>query len=281
MIPLEEAPFSYYVWGSSDKPTLVFLHANSFGAAMYRPFLAPLTEAYRILALDIPGCGGSRWEGYMHSWDQLTVYLARFLDYLEIRTPVVAMGHSIGAVVSFYLAVEAPQRLSKVVMLDPVLPAPGRMLFFKLAKLTGSLERIPIIRRTRRRRCCFPSPQAAVEHYRRRAPFNTWQPEFLQLYVQTCFYHTPGGEIKLVCTPEREASIYQAMPTDSWRRLKRLQTPALIVVGHESDVLTTAVRQKLATWGPPLSFQEVPGSHLFPFEHPKTGIKPILDYLKS
>ncbi len=279
MTSLEAAPFSYYSWGQEGNPVLVFLHANSFGAAMYEPFLAPLTEQFHVLGLDIPGCGGSRWDGMMQSWDQLAVYLARFLDYLEIRTPIVAMGHSIGAVASFYLAVKAPHRFHKIVMLDPVLPAGTRLMLFRLVKLAKRPEWVPIIKRTRRRRCCFPSPKAALEHYQQREPFKSWQPTFLKLYVETCFQATPSGEIQLVCSPEREVSIYQAMPTDSWRRLRKLRTPTLIVAGRDTDVLTPKVKERLAGWGPPIQLREVPGSHLFPFEFPEAGIQPILDYL--
>jgi len=91
----------------------------------------------------------------------------------------------------------------------------------------------------------------------------------------------PSGEIQLVCSPEREVSIYQAMPTDSWRRLRKLRTPTLIVAGRDTDVLTPKVKERLAGWGAPIQFREVPGTHLFPFEFPEAGIQPILDYLKS
>jgi hypothetical protein len=60
----------------------------------------------------------------------------------------------------------------------------------------------------RKRRVLWASPEAMLESFRGRPPFDRWQPEVLHDY---CGYGLlpQNGEYLLACPPEAEASVYE------------------------------------------------------------------------
>lgn len=267
-------------WGTPGKPVLHFLHANSYCAGMYAPFLEPLFSEYDIYALEIPGHGRSGWSGKMERWSDLADYLIRYLDQAEFSKPVIGMGHSIGGVATVMAAVERPDLFSKLALLDPVLLPPKMLLMIKLANFFHYQYSMPLIKSAHRRRRHFPSRQAVLEQYGKKRAFKYWQPEFLKAYVECGFRPDKKGGVELSCSPDLEISIYRSIPTNVWRYIKRLQAPTLILGGEHTDTLLPASRKKLARRAPEIVTKTVPGGHLFPFEYPAQAMQQIKEFLK-
>ena len=74
----------------------------------------------RVLAWDAPGYGGS--DPVKADWPRAGDYAERlwaWLDALGAHTPVTLVGHSLGALMAARAAVQAPQRVQRLVLLSP------------------------------------------------------------------------------------------------------------------------------------------------------------------
>ncbi|WP_340638128.1 alpha/beta hydrolase [Salinicola tamaricis] len=117
---------------------LVFAHANGFTGASYRTLLAPLDERFELHVLERlahhPDFPVDR------NWRSLC---DEYLDAVRaVGRPVIAVGHSMGGVLSIMGACRAPEHFRAVVALDPPLLIGRDALLLKLAKLTGFIDRI-------------------------------------------------------------------------------------------------------------------------------------------
>ena len=94
-------------WGDRDGPTVVLLHGMLASAEYWRE-VACLLPGRRVIALDLLGFGASPRPGsaeYDYA-DHCAAVLAT-LAGLDVREPVVLVGHSMGALIALRLAVDS------------------------------------------------------------------------------------------------------------------------------------------------------------------------------
>ncbi|MGQ0837664.1 alpha/beta fold hydrolase [Actinokineospora sp.] len=106
-----------HTFGPEDAAPLLALHGITGHGGRYRRLAEHQLAGRRVLAPDLRGHGRSPrlppWTLEQHAADLLAVLDAHRLD----SVPVV--GHSFGALVAIHLARLAPQRVRKLVLLDP------------------------------------------------------------------------------------------------------------------------------------------------------------------
>ncbi len=118
-------------WGNVGRPVdLIFVHANGFNARTYRNLLAPLGDAWRVLAPDLRGHGLTDLPtvpANRASWNDMRGDLIDLVASLS-GPPVVLAGHSMGGTLALLAAAQMPERVRAVVMLDPVILARSPLL---------------------------------------------------------------------------------------------------------------------------------------------------------
>ncbi len=233
---------------------------------MYETFLQPLFHDYHVLAPDLPGHGESRWDGLISAWQDLADYYIHILEKNPPQKPMLGMGHSIGGIVMMLMAIQRPDWFGKLILLDPVLlPRPILWIIggLRLVSMSGI---IPIARAAERRKSKFPSRQAAMDHYSKKAVFANWEPGLLETYVESCIHETDDGSLQLSCSPRLESSIYQSIPANVWSLPPQLQNETLILVGERSDTISQRGVQRLQNLMGNHVVKQIAGGHLFPFE---------------
>jgi len=270
---------SLHEYGSARRGTLLFLHANSYSAKLYQPFLKPLENDYRIWAPDLPGHGESRWAGRIQHWNDLADYYLQQIGPKLSRKPIIGMGHSIGGILILIMAIKQPAWFSRIILLDPVLLPKRLLLSLRLLHFFSLSHLIPLARASTRRKRLFPSREAALEHYSKKLVFSRWQAEFLQAYVDTCLHPTESGQYQLACAPQLESSIYQSLPLNAWSLPKKVPVPALYIIGDKSDTVNQRGFRRLQRLGGNHVVKSLAGGHLFPFEQPEASMHIIKDFL--
>lgn len=98
---------------------LVLLHGVGLQSAAWGPQVEKLSEHYHVVALDMPGHGGSDplFEG--GGLEAFVAWAAEALEALALG-PVSLAGHSMGALIAGGIAVEHPALVSRVALLNPV-----------------------------------------------------------------------------------------------------------------------------------------------------------------
>ena len=112
----------YDVTGEPDAPPMVLLHALGDSRADWAPVLARFARHHRVYAVDQRGHGDSDRPG-VYSFDALCADAVAFLDALEL-TGVTLVGHSMGGVVTYRVALARPDLVSRIVVED--VPPPYR-----------------------------------------------------------------------------------------------------------------------------------------------------------
>lgn len=273
VLTLPDGPMSGLRYGrQTGAPDLVFLHATGFNAETYTPLLAPLADRFSIVALDQRGHGLTKLPTdpeNLVSWHPYADDAARAIDLMvpDGAPPIVLAGHSMGGIVALLAAGARPAKVRGLLLLDPVLmPAIMRLTLY-----TGwgrrKAKAFSLAVGAAKRRAVFPSKAEAVATYATRKAFSTWQPGFLEAYVEGGFVPDAEG-VRLACAPEWESATFAAHRHNAWGVLKRLKMPVrLMAAGHGSTVKggLTKVRRV----APAVQGEVVEGTtHFFPMEKP-------------
>ena len=251
-------------FGDPKRPVdLIFVHANGFNAMTYRSLLAPLSGTLRIWAPDLRGHGLTRLPAdpaNRRSWTDHRDDLIALLDTLD-GPPVVLAGHSMGGTTALLAAAERPDRVSGLVLLDPVIWRRWVVMAFHLPLLDRAASRIPLVKSALRRRAVFDSREQAMTAYTGRGAFRGWPEVMLADYLSDGLIETGEG-LTLACPPEWEASNYAAQSHDPWRALKRLDRPVRILRGEAGSTCHVPENPRGL---PHVTVETVPGgTHFFP-----------------
>ena len=218
-------------FGDVKRPVdLIFVHANGFNAMTYRSLLAPLSGTLRIWAPDLRGHGRTTLPADPNGrrgWTDHRDDLVALLDALD-GPPAVLAGHSMGGTSALLAAAERPERVSQLVLLDPVIWRQWMVTAFHLPLLDRLASRIPLVKSARRRRAVFDSREQAMAAYVGRGAFRGWPEIMLADYLADGLIETEAG-LALACPPEWEASNYASQSHDPWRAMKRLDRPVRIL----------------------------------------------------
>lgn len=103
-----------------EGPPVLFLHGNPTWSFLWRNVIPPIRDAgYRAIAPDLPGFGRSDKPSGLdwYSYDRHTEMLAPLLEDLDLRDATVVV-HDWGGPLGLRLAVEHPDRITRIVALD-------------------------------------------------------------------------------------------------------------------------------------------------------------------
>lgn len=105
--------------GSRDKPALVLIHGVVASLHTWDDWVPAFTADYRVIRFDVPGfglTGPTRDGGY--SAERMIKVFGLLLDYLGV-TKASLVGNSLGGYIAWNFALAQPQRVHKLVLIDP------------------------------------------------------------------------------------------------------------------------------------------------------------------
>ena len=113
-----------YEWGDAGRPPLVCLHGVTSHGLHFEQLAERLSDRFHVVALDLRGHGGSTWDPPWH----LEQHVA---DVLEAAPsgPATWLGHSFGGRIAYETAAASPDRVERLVLLDPAILIPPHVGF--------------------------------------------------------------------------------------------------------------------------------------------------------
>lgn len=252
----------------TGRPLLHVLHGNGFCGRVYAPMLEALAADFDLWLCDLPGHGDSDalplppdWNRFAHiALDTALNATARYGD-----VPRLAIGHSLGGVLTALMLAEPGQPFQRAVLLDPVLFPP-----VMLASMQLGLARFnPLARASARRRREWPSRAEAARALHGRGTYKGWTDAALQAFAEHALRDAPAGGVTLKCAPELEAAIFASCPRGLWPALRRVRTPTLILHGDDTmPFVHRGARHARATNAAAFDIERVDGGHCFMQQHP-------------
>jgi pimeloyl-ACP methyl ester carboxylesterase len=105
--------------GSRDKPALVLIHGVVASLHTWDDWMPAFTADYRVIRFDVPGFGltGPARDG-VYSAERMIKVFGLLLDYLGV-TKASLVGNSLGGYIAWNFALVQPQRVHKLVLIDP------------------------------------------------------------------------------------------------------------------------------------------------------------------
>lgn len=260
--------------------TLVFSHANGFPSGCYRVLFDIWREAgWQVHAL--PRIGHDPRYPVTSNWPHLRDELLRFIEH-EVKPagPVTLVGHSLGGLLSLLATCRKPALVQGLVMLDSPVVDGWRAHSLQVAKTAGFIKRVSPGKISQQRRYEWPSREDVYAHFASKHKFARWDPRVLQDYVASGFDEHDDGQVRLGFTREIETRIYNTLPHNLPRILKRHapKCPVAFIAGTQSEEL----RQATAAGSKALAkdlFRWFEGSHLYPFERPDDTAHLVLELI--
>ncbi len=260
-----------------DGVPLVFAHATGFHGRVWDAIIEKL-PAHPVHALDMRAHGQSGG-GPVTDWRVLASDVAELLA-VEGITGAVGIGHSMGAHTLLQVAADHPDAFRRLVLFDPVILAPefyapGQPLF------TADNPH-PAIRRKRD----FASPEAMIERFRTRDPYNLFDPRVFEDYCRFGLAPAPSGEgMELACSPEDEASVYASSRSNPGiiAAAKRVDIPVLVVRAlhtNLNDFKSSPTWPELAASLPQgVDLYRPDMTHFHPFQDPADAARIIGEFI--
>ena len=206
-----------------DGPPLLLTHGNGLNAGMWATVVPHLRPTFHCYGLDFRGHGAA---SQVHEripverrW--LVAEILAAVDAIG-GAPALAAGHSLGGATLLRTEQQHPGTLRACWAFEPVL-VPDTMEI--AAPPSGLIEA------SRRRRLVFASVHEAVERFRSKPPFAGCEPDAVWAYVETGTAPLPDGTVKLTCSGETEASIYETNERLDFAQFNAIECPVVVAAG--------------------------------------------------
>jgi pimeloyl-ACP methyl ester carboxylesterase len=251
---------------------VLFLHATGFNARTYHPLLEKLPNTIAWDAWDLRGHGTNPLPANpatLTGWDTYANDVIAALDRRGDKNIVLA-GHSMGAVTALLIAAKRPDLVRSLLMIDPPM-VPPRIHYY--AWLPGGRwmlrNLVPIAKNAGKRRAIFPDTESVRKAYAGRGAFKTWQPEFLDAYIQGGTRPAADGGIELCCAPAWEQATFAAFRHNAWGSLRKISCPLTLLVPEKSSTVAAQL-PRFRTCAPHAVIETVAGTtHFIPMERPE------------
>lgn len=250
---------------AGDGPAAHFYHANGFPAGLYRPLLTRLQQRFHLTALSMrPTWNNPGAPPQSRDWQ---IYASDLIAHLEHNSasPVVGIGHSMGAACTVMAAVRRPELFRSLILIEPV--TTSRLSAVLLKVLPSVLvQQFDPIRSTLVRREVWPSREDFVADCRQHRAYRRFDDEALQALKDYGVTEDPDGQYRLAFPRSWEAHNYMQPPylTPS---LMALKMPCMVVRTRPSVFCSDSSWREWQARCPELISVENPDyGHLLPIE---------------
>jgi 2-hydroxymuconate-semialdehyde hydrolase len=244
-----------YLAAGQGEP-LVLLHGASSAGISWYPVIAPLAAHYRVWAPDMVGHGESERAAGAYDRPYYSAWLAGFFDAIGLDSAHV-VGHSLGGAVALQFALDFPERLRRLVLVDAAALGRGVPVRVALAFLRSAL---------------FPS-QETGERLGRLAVYD---PRKLDP-----FFEEYGSRIRPMPRPGR--AFWRGGRTIAMvatEELQQLKPPTLIIWGREDLFLPVSHAERAAQAIPNARLHVIPeAGHVSFLDQPQAFCQAVLSFL--
>jgi len=207
--------------GPANGRTAVLLHGKNFCAATWQDTIATLAaEGFRIIAPDQIGfCKSSKPAGFQYSFHTLADLTDRLLTEAGVED-FTLIGHSTGGMLGIRYALLHPERVSQLVLVNP------------LGLNDTIAEGVPYAPLSQLRAAEAETDEASIRAYQRRVYYQgEWNARYEQWVDMLAGQYASEAGDTVREAQARTSDMIQTQPTA--HELDRLQVPTTLIIGQE------------------------------------------------
>ena len=206
----------HYLDEGTGGPTLVLLPGLTANAHSFDGLVAAgLGDHIRVLALDLRGRGETDQPDTYTLADHAADVVG-FLDALGIDR-VVLGGHSFGGLLTYDLAANHPERVSRCVVID----APAQIHPEVFDQIKPSLDRLDVT---------MPSWEHYLQFVKRMPYFDGWWDPAIERYYRADIRENPDGTVRARSRPEHIRAVINGFKDLDWLdAVRRITQPVLFL----------------------------------------------------
>jgi pimeloyl-ACP methyl ester carboxylesterase len=251
-------------------PPVLMAHGLGATKASFLPTVAALAGSHTCIAMDLPGFGDSD-KPLFAAYDAhfFSRWMAAALDGLEIQRADV-IGHSMGGRAAVELALRAPERVRRLVLLTPSLAWRRNREWVNLLRFVR--PELGVLQIT---------PRAVVERILDQIlpeAGSGWaaagKDEFLRAYL------TPAGRAAFYAAARQIYLEAPDGPHGFWTRLAELSPPSLWIWGRHDRLVPAAFKRHVAAVVPGSRHVSLQSGHVPQLERPREAHAAILQFLR-
>lgn len=250
------------------KPLIHFAHANGVPSKVYLKFFEALKDDFDIIY--VPLLGSDRRYPIDNHWNSLTQQLIDSIVQQAQGRPVIGLGHSLGALLTFKAAQQRPELFSQVIMMDPPFVTGNASLLLHIVKTLRlkMLDKLSPAGLSKHRRDHWESREQAAASLGSKSFYKDFDPECFQHYIDYALTEDPvRGGVELTISKYDEVALFNTNPSWYWLPQPKTKVPALLIVPKGSPFLQYKFPQQVGKkFNVPMHMAE--GGHMFPLEHP-------------
>ena len=269
--------------GPVDAPILHWAHANGFNGQTYDRVLRKLADRFNIYAWDTPGYGmtdkGSFYDetnpvlGYSYDLEALIIEL-----FKKHKRKILLGGHSIGGSLSLMVSKYIEEKISGLILADPVVINYHYQYLTKYLSPFGyDSSTLKLTKQALRKRDRWDSFETVLKSYTDRGIFTTWKGGFLKDYLLGGTKKDKNG-VYLSCNPKIEAASFKNTEIVATPKIiKGTRVPIVLLIAEIGS--TTAALNSFKRLVSLKQFEVIErGTHFFPMEQPDKLIYSIKDF---
>ena len=259
--------------GPNDAPILHWAHANGFNGRTYDRLLSKLTDNFNIYAWDMPGYGMTEKGPF---YDKVNPLLGNSYDLEALiselnkkhKRKILLGGHSIGGSLSLIVSKYIKEKISGLILADPVVI---NYHYQYLTKYLGPFgydsSTLKLTKQALKKRDRWDSFETVLNSYTNRGIFSTWREGFLKDYLLGGTKSDKNG-VYLSCRPEIEAASFKNTEIVATPKIiKGISVPIVLLIAEIGSTTASLASFKRLHNLKKLEIIEG-GTHFFPMEQP-------------
>jgi pimeloyl-ACP methyl ester carboxylesterase len=259
--------YRYAVADLGRGPPLVLLHGLGGSIYDWRGLLGPLAMGHRVIAIDLLGAGESdKPAAGDYSLPAQARRVKGLLDALRIPRAAV-IGNSYGGGVALALAEDWPERVDRLVLINPVCYADRVPFYVTLCRIPIADQVVQVL------------PLRLMARWVLRASYRDPEKlseEELDTYVAEL---RPAARRSSVIRTVRD--LIPPDPSEFYERMKAIEAPTLILWGKDDHTLPVEQGRRLAGELPYAKLIELDAGHVPNQETPEVVLKYLSDFLRQ
>lgn len=245
-----------------------FAHANGYPPEGYKQLFQPFLAKYKVIGSKFRPLWGEQSPEAVNSWTIYANDLIQFLDQNSFKN-IIGMGHSMGGTISVEAAFKRPDLFKQLVLIDPVIFPYSYFLLTKFLPKSLLKGRLPIAKRSAKRRYQWKSKEEVFKLWREKKVFKRFSDTSLKDFIAAAIIADEKGGVTLAYSREWETQVYLT-GIYIYKKILQLKVPVTIIRAEKTNVIPISLWKEWQKKRPDHQFIEYNNStHLLPLEYPK------------